>query len=183
VIDLLTSSKMTITPTIGISAGAFPWMLARDPSRIDDLRFRTLFPEAVVREMERQSKAIAPADFDRLAAVWRPLTELPRKVIHGGGVVIAGTDSPIFPFALAYHTELELFALGGLTPFEVLQTATVRAAEALGEGANLGSIEAGKLADLSIVSDDPLADVKNARKVKAVLKNGELHRVEELLKR
>ena len=85
--------------------------------------------------------------------------------------------------SLAYHTELELFQRGGLTPFEVLQTATIRAAEALGEGANLGSVEAGKLADLVVVSDDPLVDVKNARKVKIVIKNGEVHRLEALLTR
>jgi imidazolonepropionase-like amidohydrolase len=53
----------------------------------------------------------------------------------------------------------------------------------LGEGANLGSIEAGKLADLVIVTDDPLVDVKNARKVRTVIKNGEVHTVESLLKR
>jgi Tol biopolymer transport system component/imidazolonepropionase-like amidohydrolase len=183
VVDLLTASKMTITPTIGITAGTFPLMLARDPSRIDDLRFRTLFPESVVRDMERQAKGIPPADFDRLTNIWRPMGELVRKVVKGGGVVIAGTDSPIFPYALSYHTELEIFAQSGLTPFEVLQTATTRAAEALGEGANLGSIEAGKLADLVIVSDDPLVDVKNARKVRTVVKNGEVHTLEELLKR
>jgi Tol biopolymer transport system component/imidazolonepropionase-like amidohydrolase len=183
VIDLLTASKMTITPTIGITAGAFPWMLARDPSRIDDVRFRTLFPEPVVRDMERLSKSIPPADVERLGAVWQPMLELVRKVVRGGGVVIAGTDSPIFPYALAYHTELEMFAAAGLTPFEVLQTATVRAAEALGEGGNLGSIEAGKLADLVIVTGDPLTDVKNARKVKTVIKNGEVHTVEALLQR
>jgi imidazolonepropionase-like amidohydrolase len=183
VVDLLTASKMTITPTIGITAGTFPLMLARDPSRIDDVRFRTLFPEGVQRNMERQAKAIPPADFDRLMNVWRPMGELVRKVVKGGGVVIAGTDSPIFPYALAYHTELEIFAQSGLTPFEVLQTATTRAAEALGEGANLGSIEAGKLADLVIVTDDPLVDVKNARKVRTVIKNGEVHTLDELLKR
>jgi Tol biopolymer transport system component/imidazolonepropionase-like amidohydrolase len=183
VVDLLTASKMTITPTIGITAGTFPLMLARDPSRIDDVRFRTLFPESVVRDMERQAKNIQPGDFDRLMNIWRPMGELVRKVVKGGGVVIAGTDSPIFPYALAYHTELEIFAQSGLTPFEVLQTATTRAAEALGEGANLGSIEAGKLADLVIVTDDPLVDVKNARKVRTVIKNGEVHTVEELLKR
>jgi len=183
VVDLLTASKMTITPTIGISAGTFPLMLARDPSRIDDVRFRTLFPESVVRDMERQAKSIPPADFDRLMNIWRPMGELVRKVVKGGGVVIAGTDSPIFPYALAFHTELEIFAQSGLTPFEVLQTATTRAAEALGEGANLGSIEAGKLADLVIVTDDPLIDVKNARKVRTVIKNGEVHTVEDLLKR
>jgi imidazolonepropionase-like amidohydrolase len=182
VVDLLIASKMTITPTIGITAGTFPLMLARDPSRIDD-RFRALFPESIVRGMEAQAKSIPPADFDRLMNVWRPMGELVRKVVKGGGVVIAGTDSPIFPYALAYHTELEIFQQSGLTPFEVLQTATTRAAEALGEGANLGSIEAGKLADLVIVTDDPLVDVKNARKVRTVIKNGEVHTLEDLLKR
>ena len=181
--ELLTASRMTITPTIGITGGAFPLMLARDPSRIDDPRFRALFPQAVQREMDRQAKSIAPKDFDALAAVVKPMQDLVRRIVKGGGIVIAGTDSPIFPYALAYHTELEIFQQGGLTPFEVLQTATMRAAEALGEGANLGSIEAGKLADLVIVTDDPLADVKNARKVRTVIKNGEVHTLEELLKR
>jgi imidazolonepropionase-like amidohydrolase len=183
VADLLTASKMTITPTIGITGGAFPLMLARDPSRIDEPRFRALFPQSVQREMERQAKSIAPKDFDGLAAVIRPMQDLVRRIVKGGGIVIAGTDSPMFPYALAYHTELEIFQQGGLTPFEVLQTATTRAAEALGEGANLGSIEAGKLADLVIVTDDPLADVKNARKVRTVIKNGEVHTLEDLLKR
>ena len=59
----------------------------------------------------------------------------------------------------------------------------MRAAEALGEGSNLGSIEPGKLADLVIVADDPLTDVKNARKVRTVIKNGEVHTLEDLLKR
>ncbi len=182
VIDLLTASKMTITPTIGIQ-GAFPLALARDPSRLDDPRFRTLFPEAVVRTTERQAKNLAPGDFEMLAATLRPLGETVRRIVKGGGIVIAGTDSPIFPYALAFHTELELFAQSGLTPFEVLQTATTRAAEALGEGANLGSIEAGKLADLVILTDDPLTDVKNARKVRTVIKNGEVYSLEQLLKR
>ena len=56
-------------------------------------------------------------------------------------------------------------------------------AAGLGEGANLGSIEAGKLADLAVVTGDPLADVKNARRVRTVIKNGEVHTLEELLKR
>ena len=183
VIDLLTASKMTITPTIGITGGAFPLMLARDPSRLDDPRFRTLFPASVVGDMEKQAKSIAPKNFDAMTAVVKPMGDLVRRVVKGGGIVIAGTDSPIFPYALAYHTELEIFQQSGLTPFEVLQTATVRAAEALGEAANLGSVEAGKLADLVIVTDDPLVDVKNARKVRTVIKNGEVHTVESLLKR
>ena len=112
-----------------------------------------------------------------------PARETIKRVVRGGGIVIAGTDSPINPYALAYHTELEHFIDSGLTPYEVMQTATLRAAEALGEGANLGSIEAGKLADLVIVSGDPLADIRNARRVRTVIKNGEVHTLESLLKR
>ena len=182
VIDLLTSSKMTITPTIGIQ-GAFAVALARDPSRLDDPRFRTLFPDGVVRSMDQLVKNSASLDLNAAAAPFRPLGETVRRVVSGGGIVIAGTDSPIFPYALAFHTELEIFAQSGLTPFEVLQTATTRAADALGEAANLGSIEAGKLADLVIVADDPLTDIKNARKVRTVIKNGEVYTLEALLKR
>lgn len=61
-----------------------------------------------------------------------------------------------------------------------LQTATTRAADALGEGANLGSIEAATLADLVIVRDDPLIDITNARKVRTVIKNGAVHTMESL---
>ena len=182
VIEMLTASKMTLTPTLGIQ-GAYQLAVARDPSRLDDVRFRTLFPAGVIRGAEQQAKSIPPREFDVRAAILRPARDTIRRVVQGGGIVIAGTDSPINPYALAYHTELELFAESGLTPFEVLQTATLRAAEALGEGANLGSIEAGKLADLVIVSGDPLADVRNARKVRTVIKNGEVHTLESLLKR
>ena len=182
VIDLLTASKMTITPTLGIQ-GAFQLALARDPSRLDDPRFRTLFPAGVVRGAEAQAKSIQPRDVDAREAVLAPARETIRRVVRGGGIVIAGTDSPINPYALAYHTELEHFADSGLMPFEILQTATLRAAEALGEGANLGSIEAGKLADLVIVTANPLVDIRNARKVRTVITNGEVHTLESLLKR
>jgi Tol biopolymer transport system component/imidazolonepropionase-like amidohydrolase len=183
VADLLIASKMTITPTIGITGGAFPLQLAKDPSRLDDPRFRALFPESLQRQMEQLARSIAPKDFDAQTEMLKPMGDLVRRIVQGGGIVIAGTDSPIFPYALLYHTELEIFQQSGLSPFEVLQTGTIRAAEALGEGRNLGSIEAGKLADLSIVSGDPLADVKNARKVKTVIKNGEVHTLESLLTR
>ena len=182
VIEMLTASKMTLTPTLGIQ-GAYQLALARDPSRLDDVRFRTLFPAGVIRAAEQQAKSIAAREFDARAAILRPARDTIRRVVQGGGIVIAGTDSPINPYALAFHTELELFAESGLTPFEVLQTATLRAAEALGEAANLGSIEAGKLADLVIVGGDPLADVRNARNVRTVIKNGEVHTLESLLKR
>ena len=182
VIDLLTASKMTITPTLGIQ-GWFPLALARDPSRIDDPRFRTLFPAWTVDAMDRLAKAGPPNERATREAALKPYGETVVRVVRGGGRVLAGTDSPIFPYALALHTELELFVQSGLTPFEALQTATTNAAEALGEAANLGSIEVGKLADLIVVGGDPLADVSNARKVRLTIRNGEVMTLDDLLKR
>jgi imidazolonepropionase-like amidohydrolase len=182
VIDLLTASKMTITPTLGIQ-GWFPLVLARDPSRIDDPRFRTLFPSWIVDEMDRLAKSGRPDERAAREAGLKPYGETVVKIVRGGGRVLAGTDSPIFPYALALHTELELFVQSGLTPFEALQTATINAADALGEAANLGSIEAGKLADLVVVAGDPLADITNARKVRLTIRNGEVVALDDLLRR
>jgi Tol biopolymer transport system component/imidazolonepropionase-like amidohydrolase len=182
VIDLLTASKMTITPTLGIQ-GWFPLALARDPSRIDDPRFRTLFPSWIVDTMDQLAKAGRPDERAAREALLKPYGDTVVNVVRGGGRVIAGTDSPIFPYALALHTELELFVQSGLTPFEALQTATTNAADALGEAANLGSIEAGKLADLVVVAGDPLADITNARKVRLTIRNGEVVSLDDLLKR
>jgi len=180
VIDLLTASKMTITPTMGIQ-GWFPLALARDPARLDDPRFRTLFPAWVVADMDRLAKGGRPEERAAREAALKPYGQTVLKVVKGGGQVLAGTDSPIFPYALALHTELELFVQSGLTPFEALQTATTNAADALGESANLGTIAAGKLADLIVVGGDPLADITNARKVRLTIKNGRLFEVGTLM--
>ena len=78
------------------------------------------------------------------------------EVVKGGGRVIAGTDSPINPYGLSLLLEIEHYVRGGLTPAEAIRTATAVPAEAMGLGADLGTIEAGKLADLTIVDGNPL---------------------------
>jgi imidazolonepropionase-like amidohydrolase len=59
---------------------------------------------------------------------------------------------------VALHAELDIYQQSGLTPFQALRAATVNAAEALGMGADLGSLQAGKLADL-VVAIPALEDV------------------------
>jgi imidazolonepropionase-like amidohydrolase len=71
--------------------------------------------------------------------------------------------------------------LGGLTPLEALQTATVHAAAYLGAEADLGSIEPGKLADIVVVDGDPLADIKSLRRTRLVIKDGRVFDRQTLL--
>ena len=70
------------------------------------------------------------------------------------------------------HWEMELMVRGGFTPAEVLGFATIQSARYLGLDQQLGSVEAGKLADLVVFAADPLADIKNTRSVELVVQNG-----------
>ena len=63
---------------------------------------------------------------------------------------------------------------GGMTNFEVLRAATLHGAEAIGYAQDLGSIEVGKLADLIVLLDNPLDDIRNTNTIRYVMKNGEL---------
>ena len=102
------------------------------------------------------------------------------KIVDRGGRITAGTDSPIVPYGLALHIELQLLVEAGLSPFEALRSATLWAAEAVGVGADLGSIETGKLADLIVVEGNPLENIEHSINVLTTLKGGRVFEREGL---
>jgi imidazolonepropionase-like amidohydrolase len=75
---------------------------------------------------------------------------------------------------------MEAMQRAGLTAAEVLASATIVAARAMGIADETGSLEAGKRADLVVLEADPTADIANARRVRLVMRNGALHRQAEL---
>jgi imidazolonepropionase-like amidohydrolase len=75
---------------------------------------------------------------------------------------------------LALHDELELLVRAGLTPAEALRTATANPAKCLKLMDRQGTIEAGKLADLVLMTKDPLADIRNTRYIDTVLLGGRI---------
>ena len=81
---------------------------------------------------------------------------------------------------ISLHEELRLLVQAGLTPLEALRTATLNAARVLYLADSLGSIDAGKLADLVVLDANPLADIANTRRIRAVVANGRLYRREDL---
>ena len=98
--------------------------------------------------------------------------------MHRAGVpFLAGTDTApgvyIMP-GFSLHDELANFVEAGFTPMESLQTATSNPAKFLGMQASLSSIEAGKMADLVLLTANPLEDIHNTGKISAVVVGGRL---------
>ncbi len=96
--------------------------------------------------------------------------------MHRAGVpLMAGTDTAagvhIFP-GFSLHEEMALFVDAGLTPMEALQTATRNPARFMGRLADMGTVEKGKVADLVLLDANPLDDIHNSRKIRAVVLDG-----------
>lgn len=73
------------------------------------------------------------------------------------------------------HWELWSFVRGGMSPMEALQAGTIVPAKSLGMDADIGSLEAGKLADLVVLDADPTTDIRNSEKVHRVMLGGRMY--------
>jgi imidazolonepropionase-like amidohydrolase len=181
VVELLTASGMTITPTIGIQGG-HQVLTLRDGSWIDDPRIARMFPAAAAAATKAlKAKGTTPADLAAREALVTPQEQLVARIVKGGGRVIAGTDSPINPYGLSLLLEIEHYVRGGLTPADAIRTATAVPAQTMGYGADLGTIEAGKLADLTIVDGNPLTAIADLRRTRRVVKDGVVYDVDTLM--
>ena len=97
--------------------------------------------------------------------------------MHRAGVsILTGTDAPLrnSPPGFGLHEEFLLLTRGGMTPFEVLRAATLEPARYFGMVDSAGTIAPGKLADLVLLDANPLRDIRNTRRIVAVMANGRL---------
>jgi Tol biopolymer transport system component/imidazolonepropionase-like amidohydrolase len=180
-IDLLAASGMTITPTIGIQGG-HQLLTLRDGAWLDDVRIARLFPaSALDASRALRAKPASARDLASREALVVPQEQLVGAVHKAGGRVIAGTDSPINPYGMSLLLELEHYVRGGLSPAEAIRTATAVPAEAMGLGADLGTIEPGRLADLVVVDGNPLTNITDLRKARTVIKDGVVYEVGRLV--
>jgi imidazolonepropionase-like amidohydrolase len=101
--------------------------------------------------------------------------------LHKNGIpVVAGTDQAVPGHSL--HRELELYVQAGFSPMEALQAATIVPARVMGMDKEVGTIEAGKRADLVVIHGNPLEDIRNSRNVEYVVTNGTMYNAGELWK-
>jgi imidazolonepropionase-like amidohydrolase len=127
-----------------------------------------MFVRAILQDMDTDPlpvrKRFVQMELDMTLAMFR-----------AGVPFMAGTDTAagvhIFP-GFSLHDELALFVRAGLTPMQALQTATRNPAEFMDRLADLGTVERGKLADLVLLDANPLDDIANTRRIRAVVLAG-----------
>ena len=107
-----------------------------------------------------------------------------REALQKAGVpFLAGTDTPagvdVLP-GFSLHQELQRFVDAGFTPMQALQTATSNPAKFLDRQADFGTVEKGRIADLVLLDADPTSDIRNTRKIAAVVANGRYYPREKL---
>jgi hypothetical protein len=95
------------------------------------------------------------------------------RIFQQGGRIGIGSHGQFQ--GLGYHWEMWMLQMGGWANHDVLKVATIVGADAIGLAGQLGSIEPGKLADLVILSRDPIADLRNTESIELVMKNGRLY--------
>ena len=157
---------------------AYGYSGGRDPDIFenfaDEMSYLTPYARDLVEERLAAEPRRVSEQFERIYNVKQRLVK--RFYDMGGGHLITmGTDHPstgefFSPFSV--HRELALFVKSGIPEAAVLRFATINAATALRVEDDLGTIEAGKIADLVILGASPLDDIRNTRDVRMVFKDG-----------
>ena len=134
-------------------------------------------PEAAEKDWTDGSLRLAAIDVTENAMKFDAWSLSLVNRMHQEGVkIIAGTDTPIGYLTPGYslHKELELLAEAGLSNLEVLRSATITPAEFFGLENQIGTIEAGKLADLVILNENPLESISNTQNIHLVISKGQI---------
>ena len=167
ILPAMARAGIWLTPTLVSWRG-----LALDPASAAKLDGFRLAPAALTKRWYDDEPSAPPGPLEReILAQYGPLAA---QAARAGVHLLAGTDigDPFVVPGFALHDELRLLVEAGVPPLQALRSATIEPARALGVADSLGSIAAGKAADLVLLTADPLADIRNTRQISAVVLSG-----------
>ena len=176
---LMAESGMWTTSTL-----LNPTLIVDSPTMADDPRYGVAPPWEQARLIAARDAALKSSDGAKASTIERTMREeaTVKGVLERKGLFIGGTDSPLDLPSTSLHLNLRSQVKYGLAPWQALETVTSTAAKAAKVEKDLGTLEAGKLADLILVDGDPLANIDDVTKVQCVMKNGKLRSVGEIMK-
>jgi Tol biopolymer transport system component/imidazolonepropionase-like amidohydrolase len=167
-VQLYRAAGIGVVPTI--SASTFALFVNRHPNALEaDPELAPFLPERSALGWMLELDSAGRREYERYADWARKATA---KLARAGVTIGAGTD--IWQIPSGIHLELEEMVAAGLSPLEALHAATGAAARIIGAERDFGTIEPGKWADLVILDADPTADIRNTRRIRAVMQAGRL---------
>ena len=186
VVELFKASQTTNTPTLLVSyGGPFGENYYYATENVhDDAKLRRFTPESAIDTRSRRrgtGSGGSPGPggwFRKEEYVYPKHAEFAKRMVENGARIGIGSHGQLQ--GVGYHWEMWSMGSGGMSNHDVLRTATIFGAEAIGMGGDLGTLEAGKMADILVLDRDPLADLRNSTSLKYVVKNGRVYEAETL---
>ena len=173
--SLWNGSKTAYTPTLIVSYGSQSgenfWY---DRTNVwENERLLSYTPRHIIDARSRRRPTSEFGDYGHIE-----VSKAVKQLADGGTKINLGAHGQIQ--GIGAHWELWMLAQGGMTPLQAIRSATINGAEYLGMGKEIGSLETGKLADLIIMDENPLDDIRNSEKIKQVMLNGRLYDAETM---
>ena len=179
VVELTAKTGLAYTPTLLVSYGGpfgENYFYTRENPH-DDPKLGRFTPHAVLDgSTRRRGAGVGPGPggwFREEEHVFDDHAKGVKAIVEAGGRVGVGSHGQLQ--GLGYHWELWAMQSGGLSEHDALRTATILGAESIGLDGDLGTIEPGKLADLVILEENPLDDIRHTNTIRYVMKNGRLY--------
>jgi Tol biopolymer transport system component len=184
VVTLTAQSGMAYTPTLIVSYGGpfgENYFYTRENPH-DDPKLRRFTPHDVLdMRTRRRGAGTGPGPggwFMDEEHVFQSHAATVNAIVEAGGRVGVGSHGQLQ--GLGYHWELWMVHSGGMSEHDALRAATILGADAIGLDGDLGSIEAGKVADLVVLRRNPLEDIRYTKDIQRVMKNGRLYDADTL---
>jgi hypothetical protein len=181
VVKLFAESQILYSPTLIVSYGGPMgenfWYATTNVH--DDTKLRRFTPHSDIDAKSRRRGGAGPAGWAMEEEyVFEDHARFVADLIAAGGKAGVGGHGQIQ--GIGYHWELWMMQSNGLPAHDALRAATIFGAEGIGFEKDIGTLEAGKLADLIVLERDPLQDLRNSTAIQYVMKNGRLYEGETL---